>query len=189
MPAICAKVVQKPDARFKRGAVRLDGDRVEQVDLSFNDQLTCTDGFYRLGKQVCPASALKVDVSRRAHYCSLDVPTEAAAIADRPTAPGKFLESRFRAICQQWTWDSADPKTKQKRIFLDLKFHDIPNTIAGACRSATRHGVDLLTIHATCGREALRWLVLLCRRSSKWVIRLPNVQLRCQSFIQAASLI
>jgi len=48
MPDLC-KVVQKPDARFKR-AVQLDGDRVEQVDLSFNTQLTCTDGFYRLGK-------------------------------------------------------------------------------------------------------------------------------------------
>jgi orotidine-5'-phosphate decarboxylase len=46
--------------------------------------------------------------------------------------------------------------SRQKRIFLDLKFHDIPNTVAGACRAASRYGVDLLTIHATSGREALK---------------------------------
>jgi orotidine-5'-phosphate decarboxylase len=47
-------------------------------------------------------------------------------------------------------------KERQKRIFLDLKFHDIPNTMAGACRAAGRYGVDLLTVHAAAGQEALR---------------------------------
>jgi orotidine-5'-phosphate decarboxylase len=47
-------------------------------------------------------------------------------------------------------------KERQKQIFLDLKFHDIPNTVAGACRAAAKYGVDLMTIHAAAGSEALR---------------------------------
>lgn len=47
-------------------------------------------------------------------------------------------------------------KSQGKKIFLDLKFHDIPNTMAGACRAAGRYGVDLVTVHATAGAAALR---------------------------------
>ena len=46
-------------------------------------------------------------------------------------------------------------QARKKRIFLDLKFHDIPNTVAAACRSAKNYRVDFLTIHATAGRKAL----------------------------------
>ncbi|MBI4468204.1 MAG: orotidine-5'-phosphate decarboxylase [Acidobacteria bacterium] len=43
-----------------------------------------------------------------------------------------------------------------EKVFLDLKFHDIPNTVAASCREATRLGVSLMTLHASGGSRMLR---------------------------------
>ncbi|USR89462.1 orotidine-5'-phosphate decarboxylase [Phormidium yuhuli AB48] len=87
----------------------------------------------------------------------LDVPNLERAIAQLNQLP----EVQFWKVGLELFISEGPPilellKTREKRIFLDLKLHDIPNTMAGACRSAARYGVDLLTLHATAGRPALQ---------------------------------
>jgi orotidine-5'-phosphate decarboxylase len=86
----------------------------------------------------------------------LDVQTQSEAIALIDLLPAvswwkvglELFVSAGPSICEEL-------KKRGKNIFLDLKFHDIPNTVAGACRSAVKYEVDLLTLHATAGTQAL----------------------------------
>jgi orotidine-5'-phosphate decarboxylase len=87
----------------------------------------------------------------------LDVSTEADAIALLDRLPQvTFWKVGLELFVSSGSRILEILKAREKRIFLDLKFHDIPNTMAGACRAAAGYGVDLVTIHAAAGQAALK---------------------------------
>ena len=83
--------------------------------------------------------------------------------------PGKALDlvkqlhevaGMFKVGSQLFT--SAGPQIVRdiialdSKVFLDLKFHDIPHQVAGAARAAAELGVSLFTVHASGGSEMMR---------------------------------
>ena len=88
---------------------------------------------------------------------ALDVPTadEARALVDR--LAGQV--GMFKIGSQLFTAAGPDIVReivgRGEKVFLDLKYHDIPNTVAGAVGSASRLGVSLLTLHGLGGRAMM----------------------------------
>lgn len=58
-------------------------------------------------------------------------------------------------------------REKGLEVFLDLKFHDIPNTVARACRESVKLGVRWLTLHASGGSEMMQAASDSVREESK----------------------
>jgi orotidine-5'-phosphate decarboxylase len=89
---------------------------------------------------------------------ALDVDTLPAALALVERLDG--IVRRFKIGSQLFT--AAGPaaveavRKRGAHVFLDLKYHDIPNTVAGAAREAARMGVFMFNVHASGGRAMMR---------------------------------
>lgn len=88
---------------------------------------------------------------------ALDVPDRAAALPllDRVEGSVKWVKiglQMFAALGPDWVREVADLGFK---IFLDLKLHDIPHTVARAVDSLSPLPIGMLTVHAAGGREML----------------------------------
>ena len=55
--------------------------------------------------------------------------------------------------------DAVLSQSSQAKVFLDMKFHDIPETVRGALKSANMHGVEFVTVHCDEGKGLLKTAV------------------------------
>jgi len=86
---------------------------------------------------------------------ALDVPTLSDALALRDELAGivgffKVGKELFTAVGPEILRELSPA-----RVFLDLKFHDIPKTVAGAVAAAARHGVAIVDVHASGGKAMM----------------------------------
>jgi len=104
-----------------------------------------------------PVQSDPMEEARRRLIVALDVPDAAKAI---------HLVNQLEPCCHWFKvglelFVAAGPKVLEPLvarghfIFLDLKFHDIPNTVAGAVRSAASLGVRMVNVHASGGPAML----------------------------------
>jgi orotidine-5'-phosphate decarboxylase len=89
---------------------------------------------------------------------ALDVPTMTAAraLVDRLEDTADFFKVGLQLYTAEGPRVVEWLRGIEKRVFLDLKLHDIPNTVRGAAQSASSLGVELLTVHAVGGEAMLR---------------------------------
>jgi len=88
---------------------------------------------------------------------ALDVPSlkEMEEALDRLPDSIEWYKVGLELFCAEGPAVLEPLKKRNKKIFLDLKLHDIPHTVACAVKTAARHGVNMMTVHAIGGRAML----------------------------------
>ncbi len=89
---------------------------------------------------------------------ALDLPTAEAALdlVDTLGEPAGYYKVGAQLFTREGPGLIAELKDRGKRVFLDLKYHDIPHTVARSVESAAELGVDMLTIHSSGGSAMMR---------------------------------
>ncbi|MFQ5538256.1 MAG: orotidine-5'-phosphate decarboxylase [Gemmatimonadota bacterium] len=88
---------------------------------------------------------------------ALDQPSVGAALelVDTLGEAGTFYKVGLELFSRGGPQVVRELRERGKRVFLDLKLHDIPNTVAGAVAAASALDVELVTVHAAGGPEMM----------------------------------
>lgn len=88
---------------------------------------------------------------------ALDLPTarDALGLVDRLGGAVSYYKVGAPLFTEAGPSVVRELREREKRVFLDLKFHDIPNTVARAVENAAALEVDMLTLHASGGAAML----------------------------------
>ena len=91
-----------------------------------------------------------IEVTADRLIVALDFPDARAALAlvDRLEGSARWFKVGLELYIAEGNSLVAELQRRGFSIFLDLKLHDIPNTVASAVRAAARLGVNMLTVHA-----------------------------------------
>lgn len=101
---------------------------------------------------------LKPRAARERLIVALDFPTADLAIdmAERVGDTVDWVKVGLELFCTAGPRVVEDLAGRGKKIFLDLKFHDIPNTVVGAVSSVSRLPIQMVNMHAAAGEKAMR---------------------------------
>ena len=110
----------------------------------------------RVVRRRCVASSFSADSAERI-IVALDGMAPDQALTFSAQVEGlRWVKVGLELFVQAGPEVVAQFRRQGLRVFLDLKFHDIPATMAGACRRAAALGAELITVHACAGSEALQ---------------------------------
>lgn len=91
-------------------------------------------------------------------FIALDVPSadDALRLVGRLSGEATSFKIGLQLFCAAGPDLVRELADRGLKIFLDLKFHDIPNTVAGAVKSVAELGAAVINIHCSGGTEMLR---------------------------------
>ncbi|MBI5687488.1 MAG: orotidine-5'-phosphate decarboxylase [Verrucomicrobia bacterium] len=89
---------------------------------------------------------------------AVDVPdlAQASRVLDRLADSVRWFKVGLQLFTAAGPAVLREIRSRGGKVFLDLKFHDIPNTVAGAAESAAALGVEMFNVHASGGEAMMR---------------------------------